>query len=296
MDALIQLVGHLAWPATVFTIIVVFNAPLTKLISVLGSRITKIDAFSVKLELSQLSKTIQPTANIEALGSAAIDESSIVSIADDMVKLGSADFFIIDIGQANNRWLTSRLFLLCILLEKMRAVRCIVFLQGKMFIGAATPRDIRATLGARYFEYEAALVNAYASLGINMPADYFRGGFNGEAARNLSTKFLESIYLKTWPPVQNSNAWVNLTHYSEFAHWLTPNLLKELLDSRLFKGAVVASVGPGEPKTIEAIVLSTGPFIALTKDDGEFLQLCDRTAILEAVGRQTFISSSGGDI
>jgi hypothetical protein len=50
--------------------------------------------------------------------------------------------------------------------------------------------------------------------------------------------------------------------------------------------AVTGDVGPADSDTVSAIVSQSGAFIALVKNDGTFLNLCDRTAVLEGIAKE----------
>ena len=139
-----ELIGHFVWPVTIFSLVWIFQDPLSNFIRVVARRITKISAFKVNIELGHLSAASTLRMTIEGLGKAArVDEGKILPIVSEFLKSGKANYVTIDIGKNSDQWLTSRLFLLSALLERGRNVRSVVFLQEGRFIAAATPRDIR---------------------------------------------------------------------------------------------------------------------------------------------------------
>lgn len=63
------------------------------------------------------------------------------------------DYAVIDLGKGQE-WLTSRLYIFAIMLERMRGLRCFVFLETKdeidqRFLGIASPREVRWALARR---------------------------------------------------------------------------------------------------------------------------------------------------
>jgi hypothetical protein len=61
------------------------------------------------------------------------------------------DYAVFDLGDGR-KWLTSRLFVFATMLERMRGIRCCVFLESsgvveKRFVATASPNAVR--LGAR---------------------------------------------------------------------------------------------------------------------------------------------------
>ena len=70
-------------------------------------------------------------------------------------------------------------------------VRRIVFTGAwEAFIGAVTPRDLRAEMGANFPEYERALYRAYgAAAGVDL-MEFRRGYLSEEAVNTIAREFL----------------------------------------------------------------------------------------------------------
>lgn len=302
----LNLIGQLAWPLTVIFACILFYGPLSKLLETISRRATKFSAFKVDIELGRLSQARSIAAAVEGLKKVAVNESGAPQIVATALQSGSADYVSLDIGKNNDEWLTSRLFLLAAILERSRAVRCIVFQSGERFLGAATPRDVRAALGARFLAYESAFANAYCGLA-GAEQDAFRGGLSEGLVNTLSKGFLTNalIVRPSEPqvpvvPPQPSRAaagWVKLERQNgpttwEFAEWLTFGGLREMLGAHLMTGAVVAAVGAASAEVTRSIILSTGSFVGLIDRAGAFLDLCDRYAMLDTVARQAVEQSS----
>ena len=159
-----DLIGHFAWPITILVLFWIFRDPISSLIQMFSTRITAISAFRVKIQLGQLSSANTLSVTLERLSKvASVDRSQVMTIASEFIKSARADYVTIDIGENSDEWLTSRLFLLSALLERSWNVRCIVFLQGGRFVGAATPRDVRSALSMFFLNMSIRLQRHTAS-------------------------------------------------------------------------------------------------------------------------------------
>lgn len=300
----VAVIQALAWPATLLVALYLLRPALAELLGGLGSRVTKLSAFSVEVELAKLSPA-QPRleTSVEGLRQAFIGESSLAPIAAGVIRAGSADYVRVDIGRdGQQEWLTSRLFLLAAILERSRVVRAVVFTAGDhAWVGAAAPRDLRAALGLRWPEYEQSLFRAHGEVAIAMAPDAFRGGaLSDEAINRLATAFLGGGHLTQIAPPQppaRREGWVYLdrsgegwpsTH--ELADWVTAGTLRAMLGDRLMTGAVARGVGE---ETVRAVLRQSGAFVALTDALGAFRDLCDRLALAEALARRVAEQPSG---
>src|SRR5664279_2694560 len=154
-ENVIKLVGFLAWPITTILACILFYGPLSRL----AGRITKFSAFKVDVELRALSQAVSLNATLDRLKKVPVTESGIAPIVAGVIKSGSADYLLVNIGDAGDQWLTSRIFLLAAILERSHTVRCMVFLDAAdHFVGAALPKDIRSSIGAQYLAYELSLI------------------------------------------------------------------------------------------------------------------------------------------
>jgi len=187
-----------------------------------------------------------------------VTESGLTPILAGIVRSGSADYLTIEIGgEGDDKWLTSRLFLLAAILERSRAIRCVVFLaENRRFIGAARARDIRYEIGSRFLAYEAALASAYGAVA-QLDVNAFRG-LNEMLIRQLGISFLRSPHISQ-PDTNPQNVgwvWLERQHHEprtwEFAEWVTEGSLTEMLGRHLMTGSVVASTGPASKETTKA--------------------------------------------
>jgi hypothetical protein len=175
----VELIKALAWPVTVIVVLATLHQPIAELLRAIGRRATKLSIFKVEVELGKLTQARPSLATtVDTLKKIGVSESAVAPIAAGIIKSGAADYVVVDLGADPGReWLTSRLFLLAAILERSRVVRCIVFVgAGNTFLGAATPRDVRSALGAKFPEYERAFFQAYGTVATTLVLDEFRGG------------------------------------------------------------------------------------------------------------------------
>lgn len=283
----IDLVGHLAWPLTVIFACIVFYKPLSRLVE----RITKFSAFKVDVEISPLSLARSLGATVESLRQVAVNASGMAPIIAGVIRSGTADYVVVNIGSNGDKWITSRLFLLASILERNRLVRCVVFLDDdKHFVGAATTGDIRRSIGANFPEYERAFASAYASL----PEDHTiaRGGPTETLINGLSNNFLQHKLIFSPLDPRPKPGWVKLERKDgspttwEFADWLTAASLRDRLGTQLSTGKIVADIGHVTPKATKSIVRQSGRFVAFVTGNHVFREICDRYEVLESVARE----------
>jgi hypothetical protein len=174
----VEVVKALAWPITILIALATLYRPICELARAIGQRAIKLSIFKVEIELAKLTQARESLeTTIDGLRKAVVYESGIAPITAGVIQPGAADYVVVALaGDADQEWLTSRLFLLAAILERSRVVRCIVFTgERENFLGAATPRDVRAELGAKFPEYERALFRANGAVA-TLELDEFRGG------------------------------------------------------------------------------------------------------------------------
>jgi len=166
----VALVTALAWPVAAFAIAFVFRTPLGNFLSGVAGRVTKLSAFKVALELA--------TAPSAAAGPLLDDIRSATTLANvsDSTRMMleqaqstlPADYAVIDLG-SGDEWLTSRLFIAAVMLERMRGAKSFVFLEStstvaRRFIAIGSITEVRWALAMKYPWLEDAWLRAYATV------------------------------------------------------------------------------------------------------------------------------------
>jgi hypothetical protein len=176
LDFLLQLVQALAWPLVVLGILVIYRKPLGEFLIEFGRRVSKFSVYQISVELAPTKQAFPIPAEYGGLNS-----HYFYSTADEMIDLfelnGTAyDYAVFDLGDGRN-WLTSRLFIFAMMLERMSEIRCCVFLESsgaveKQFVCTASPNAVRWALAQQYSWLEVAYAQVYAQV----YADYIPPG------------------------------------------------------------------------------------------------------------------------
>jgi hypothetical protein len=284
----ISLVEKVAWPVVVALGVFLFRKPLSNFLDVVGKRATEISIGGLGIKL--------PTMNEAQLGEdvltfraadtfMVISSSAKTSLFTMFEQSGKYEFVAINLGRGD-KWLSSRLYIFATILQRMKALRCIVLLSAgadteSQFIGATTPDKVRWGLAMLQPWLEGAYAQAYAkSLATGVPiVRNETGAMDAEIAEQLVKDFLSNLTVPTPPPV-NDFEWVTFTanQSPEHATWLSEEYLEQGLGYALWKDVIVASETKKEAKML---LKCSAPYVAKIKRNGEFLSLIDRIAFVD---------------
>jgi hypothetical protein len=286
----VDLVRGLAWPTVVAFGLFYFRKRVGRLLDQLPGRASKLTIMSFSIEFAKVPQMSMNwaagTVDVRRLSAAQMFDSNTADLIAQIAKTPSADFAVIDLGDGK-QWLTSRLFIIAELLDRMRGLDCVVFVgtseSGRpLFLGTAHPRAVRWQLASAYPLLENSLVNAYqlVSLQPGQPAiRSSRGALDANIAADVLRNFLRGIQQPT--PI-SSYDWVALDQSSsEFAVWLTPALLNRVFGDCLSHAAFEDSPDLSDTSRVEGIIRRPGSYVALTDQQGYFCALVDRYALLE---------------
>jgi hypothetical protein len=168
--AWVAVVNALAWPVAAIVMALAFRRPLGDFLSGLAGRVTKLSVFKVELEL-----TATPSAAVSPLLDDIRSATTPASISDStrtMLEQAQstlpADFAEINLG-TGDAWLTSRLFIAAVMLERMRGVQVFVFLEStpgttRRFVAIAPLAYVRWSLAQQFPWLEAAWARAYLNI------------------------------------------------------------------------------------------------------------------------------------
>jgi hypothetical protein len=308
VDFALNLVRTLIWPTVAIVFVLVFRRQLGRFLEDLGSRLQKLSFAEISVELAVVPKNKQLVV-LNDLGQLT-QASYFLSGGPDLLKqISSAepyDYAIFDL-KGGRGWLTSRLFIFATMLERMRGLRCCVFIDSSgavagSFVGAAAPSAVRWALAREYPWLERAYVQAYSAIFPGRGAaprpheatvriSSAAGALTTADAQNLVLDFLTkhpSIHPQnptSEPPEDERNQWVvlrqNEQRFWEHAKWLTRSLLEDVLGDVLTTQAVRASASDRGERVTRAVLRVEAPFVALVDRRGTFIDLVDRLALLE---------------
>lgn len=297
----------ITWPVTVLIILLVYLKKIPALVNGLVNRVSKLEFAGVSLELAKAKPFMAEWANSttgldlrhKATAMQIIDSTArtfLTQLMDDQ----SADYAEINLG-TGAEWLTSRLFIIAIIYERMKSINCFVFVETsevtrKRYVGWASPSQIRWALARKYPWLEQAYGHAYADyLGIDQNAQNIivsnRGQLGNKyapigagAAIELFTKFLQKVQITTIPLPNDAVEWVLIdtqTQEREHARWLTAEFIEIILGSDCHTETISALSSKSEQ--IQALLKIPKRFVAATSNQGRLEYLVDRSVLLEQV-------------
>ena len=293
----VDLVSALAWPAVVLILLVAYRRTLPDLLAGVLGRTTRLSVFQVGIELAPAPESYARgfVADVVESGRAIYQESGISGVLQEIAKEGRSDYALIELG-SGNRWLTSRLFLFAVVLERMRGLRCLVFVARGSHLGLAAPAAVRWTLAQSYPWLEDAYAAAYGELAMRRIRST-DGALEPVDAQDLIGRFMERIQptpenlplpAGKQPPKPVGAGWVYLERLQrwERAEWIEPDRLGAVLHGALETEPVQASADVSRRERAAAVLRSSGAFVALVDGKRRFKTLADRTAMLERLAAE----------
>jgi hypothetical protein len=123
---------------------------LSALLGGIGQRVKKLSIFEFALELAavpEFTTTAPALSDVRQLSPAEEFSSQAMALFDQIRNDAASDFAVIDLG-TGQQWLTSRLFIFAVLLQRMRGLRCFVFVETggqtrRRFIGISALERVR---------------------------------------------------------------------------------------------------------------------------------------------------------
>jgi len=300
----VDLIRVLAWPATITFAVVVLRRPLAQFLESVSQRVTKLSVFDVALELSTVQEfsttwSAPNLSDVRQLSPAEEFSSQATALLDQIRSDYGSDYAVIDLG-AGQQWLTSRLFIFAVLLQRMRGLQCFVFVEStpatrRHFIRVASPDGVRCGLARRYPWLEEAFAKGYSQIQNYQPLSNY-GALDTWQATQLVQGFLKQIQ-QTVPPMGDPTEWTTLAsetqQYWEHAKWLDGARLERVLHDFLQVPSMPEAPDNSPDERVKAALRREGAFIALLEGDGRFKSLIDRQALLEALANR-FVASSEG--
>lgn len=320
MDFALNLVRTLIWPAVVVVFLLVFRRQLGRFLEDLGSRVQKLSFAQISIELAVVpeGKRLVVLNDMGQLTQASYFLSGGSDLLKQIRSTEPYDYAVFDL-KGGRGWLTSRLFIFATMLERMRGLRCCVFVDSSgaaagSFVGAAAPSAVRWALAREYPWLERAYVQAYSAIFPGpagelpmppgaAPLPHEATVRISSAAGALTTAHAERLVLgfvnhpsihpqdqAQEPPEDERDQWVvlrlNGETYWEHAKWLSRSLLKDVLGDVLTTQAVRASATDRGERVTRAVLRAEASFVALVDRRGTFIDLVDRLALLEELAER----------
>ncbi len=321
---LIQII--ISWPIVILLALLLLYKPISRFFESIGQNFqtVKISVLQFALEVSKPSATkftpdwADTSSGLDLRLTAADDimSSNMPSLFEQFKGNESLDYALIDIGDGK-RWLTSRLFIFAIMLERMRGLRCLVFVQTtsdmyQRFLGTATPSEVRWKLAMLHPWLEPAFAQALylvqylpyvpdppQLLQVQAPSVPLsphsilsvHGAVEPIVAESIVRAFLKdpTIQLKSQPSPDDGK-WQEITRPNKLPFWEHANWIDrtwiykqgDVINCRTYRKSSPDDVPTEQTK---AILRSHGAFVALVDEEKQFEDLVDRQNLLENVVR-----------
>ncbi len=303
ITSLVALGSTLVLVAGAVVLLVLFRHRIDEVIQLASGRVKKLSIAGFSVELAALPGGLAPKVSAPDLmtdlrqptPSAQITDSNVLAFTQQLEDHAPSDYAIIDLG-TGREWLTSRLFILSIVLARMRNLQALVFVEAdegvpQRFIGIATPESVRWALAQRYHWFEPGYAAAYQQ---SLPfVIVSRSGAmavpqsprDAWPAIQLVQNFVSQVQ---GPMLANDPEWVQLTdnvNVAEHAQWLTKDGLEAVLGNSLSTGHVssVEFERLSEWEKIRRVLSHDGRFLPLTTTGAVLDRLLDREAIIARV-------------
>jgi hypothetical protein len=167
----VEIVKSVAWPVAMIIAVVVLRPGLKALLSQLASRLGKLDLGGVSIELVPVAGAssgggspdlLAYAGNIAPAG-AASGESELQRL---VARVSPGDYLVIRLG-SGKEWLSSRLFLFAVILQRMKDLKFAVFTEESSgtrnrYVGSVAVDDLRRNFGERHPWLETAYTQAFA--------------------------------------------------------------------------------------------------------------------------------------
>jgi len=281
----VALAEKIAWPLVAVLALLVLRKPLINFLGEVAKRATEISIGGLGIKLptmseAQLSDEILTFKAADAL--TVVNDSAKRTLFSMFQQQAKFDFAAINLGRGD-QWLSSRLYIFALMLQRMKSLRCIVFVAtgpdtGSQFIGTTTPEKIRWSLARFQPWLETAYIQAQQTVPILIQDEY--GAITPDAGEQIVRNFLTNITTPTATRLETDFDWVMLGPNQQWEHttWLSREYLESAFGYVLWKDSILSSELKKEAKDL---LRRSAPFVARTKKNGEFLSLVDRVTFLD---------------
>jgi len=305
LEILIDAAAFLAaiiWPMAIFLIAYLYRDGILQLLQKIPGRISKLGIGGFSIELAQVREFEHEwfgpgVVNLRKTGSSDdVNDSTARTFIEQIRHTTPLDYAVVNLG-GGKEWLTSRLYILSIILKRMRNTKAFVFVEKsgdvrRQYVGSATCEQVRWAFALRFNWLEQAFATAYGQID-----DFSIVSSKGKLAKsdqpsdplpaiNLMQNFLNAIQTLPVPSPADDEEWIVIKkepELKEHAAWLTASMLEEIMGNELDTESVPSHIlsERTELQKIELIEQISGNYLALTRADGRFESLIDRSQVIE---------------
>jgi len=297
------------WPLVILILVLAYRKHLPRLLG----RVRSISFAGFSLDLGTIReftpRWIGPDIQVDLRGralSTEVNDSTAMGFLEQLKDSSPVEYAVIDFGDGKE-WLSSRLYIMAILLQRIRSIKTFVFVENsdpvrRRFIGTADLDQIRRAFARGFIWIEQAYWKATGTLQL-APVPAADGGLliplspeYPDPAINILREFLNEIQKQRPDPISkfwDTTEWEsiksedNIETY-EHAKWLDATSLEDVLGNNLSTSYIELSDfrARSNADQVKAIVSQSGRYVPLVREDRRFDRLIDRHQIIERVASQ----------
>jgi hypothetical protein len=274
------ILDRITWPLTIGILVVLFYGPIGTVLERLGREGFELSVHSVGLKTAMRAPLGEDELSFKTADPGVLTN---VTTTRTLLRLlqepGFRDYVVIDLG-GGNEWITSRLFIFSVMLERIKRIRCVVFVEGSVpkFLGTAKPDHVHWALAKEQPWLEKAYVEALAKA--NQPVDILNheGAILPQIAEEVCRSFVTALTSKDLPKAEDKQ-WIPFkSGVSEHATWLPGSDIVRIVGEDLHTDAIVAN---GDQKAeARALLKCSAPWVARVTATRELESIIDRGAFL----------------
>jgi len=322
---IVALVSALIWPLVIAALLWGFRDRLVDAVKALGPHVRSVSFGVVSFQFAEaraMSLQVAGAVDLRHAGNSGdVNDSTLRTFYNQIRDPSPLDYAVVDLG-TGREWLTSRLFILSVILSRMRGLRAFVFVETsghirRRFVGVCDSDVVHWRLAARFPWYQAALVHAedavwpaLPSSVVQLPPDWgpiissnrgrlVEAGDNPEPAATLLRTFLDQIQrdpIGSQPDDQWEALPKSIPRKVELARWLSAADIEQIMGPSLQTSAISElELQRGDDTTKARLLLAQrGRWVAVTRDERVFDRLIDRMSIVETLANRSVGASQVG--
>jgi hypothetical protein len=292
---LVESLSAYAWPLVVVGALFFFRHSIAAFLRTISMRVGKLELGPLSLDLPEVKEvSSESVMALKTLKADEWQESSRAWFKEFSNTAARSEYAVLNLGDGLE-WITSRLFIFAVMLQRIKALKCVVFTQvlpskERRFLGCASPENIRWALAASQPWLEEAYAAAYAAgIANSQTATGLDGALDGNLGWEIVRLFITRLK-SSGAACQPPTGWIEIdqgTGKFEHASWLSERELPRIIGANLWRDAFEDygdKTDEQKKANIKSAAFKGAPYVALLKD-GYYQALIDRIALLSQIGQ-----------
>jgi hypothetical protein len=299
--SLLSALAAYSWPIVVLLGLILFRKSIASFLETISRRATEIGVglASIKLPEAKEAETLQANVIREVKTDSWVESSSswFQAFAS---SAANSEYALLNLGNGDE-WITSRLFIFAVMLQRMKSLKVIVFIRiedsgDRTFLGCASPEGIRWALAIAQPWLETTFAKAYAEMLTTVLPQFspypvaISGAIAPSHAQILISNFISGLrdYGPNTLPKPDPLNWIALEGKpgQEHATWVNESSLQQLIGIHLWRDAVEKRTDDSDAQKkseVRRVVGKSAPYVALLSN-GSYKSLVNRIALLAEIG------------